>query len=201
VRVKKEAEGIWSCSGRPADCVLAAVLGKIPCKPDAVISGINKGANLGTDLIYSGTAAAARQAALMGVPAVALSLAGYGGFHWDMAAEYAACRLEEFLSMWKKDVFINVNIPNSAGGPEGTVHARPALRDYHDGITTVKAADGTEWCFLVPGVENAEAGKGSDYDAVSRNLTAVSSVFIHPAVAEDLRPGAPGCVSAGKRRK
>jgi 5'-nucleotidase len=201
VRVKKETEGIWSCSGRPADCVLAAVLGGIPCKPDAVISGINRGANLGTDLIYSGTAAAARQAALMGVPAVALSLAGYSDFHWNMAAEYASGCLEELLSLWKEDVFINVNIPNSAGGPDGMVHTWPALKDYHDGVTTVKGADGAEWCFLVPGTESAVREKGSDYDAVFRNLTAVSSVFIHPAIAGDRCSGAPGYVSTGKRRK
>jgi 5'-nucleotidase len=201
VCVKQEGGGIWSCSGRPADCVLAAVLGGIPCKPDAVISGINRGANLGTDLIYSGTAAAARQAALMGVPAVALSLAGHGDFRWNMAAEYAACRLEEFLSIWKEDIFINVNIPNSEEGPDGMVHTWPALKDYHDGVTTVKAPDGVEWCFLVPGAESVEDEKGSDYDAVSRNLTAVSSVFIHSVVAGDLCSGAPGYASTEKRRK
>jgi 5'-nucleotidase len=205
VRVKKEGEGTWSCSGRPADCVLAAVLGGVPCKPGAVLSGINKGANLGTDLIYSGTAAAARQAALMGVPAVAFSLAGEGEYRWSMAAQYAAGHLEEFLSLWKDDVFINVNIPNSAGGPDGMVHTWPALKDYHDGVTTIKApgefSGGSEWCFLVPGDGSVEEEHGSDCDAVSRNLVSVSSVFIHPVVAGDLCPAAPGHASTGKRRK
>jgi 5'-nucleotidase len=206
VSVKSEGPGLWSCSGYPGDCVLSAVLSGTPCKPEAVISGINKGANLGTDLVYSGTAAAARQAALMGVPAVAFSLAGDGDFQWNMAAEYAAGHLEEFLSLWKEDVFINVNIPNSAGGPGGMVHTWPALKDYHDQVTWMKtskgihASSGMEWCFLVPGTESVEDEKGSDYDAVSRNLVSVSSVFIHPVVAGDLCPGAPGHASTGKRR-
>jgi 5'-nucleotidase len=208
VRVKSEGRGVWSCSGRPADCVLAAVLGGMPCKPDAVISGINKGANLGTDLIYSGTAAAARQAALMGVPAVAFSLAGDGDFQWDMAVEYAAAHLEELLSLWKEDVFINVNIPNSAEGPDGMVHTWPALKDYHDRVTTMSAPGnipgdipgGSEWCFLVPGAESVEAENGSDCDAVSRNLVSVSSIFIHPVVARDLCSAAPEHASTGKRR-
>jgi 5'-nucleotidase len=72
VKLLELEKDTWSCSGTPVDCVLAGVLGGLPdMKPDLVISGINQGANLGTDITYSGTAAAARPAAQMGVPAIA----------------------------------------------------------------------------------------------------------------------------------
>ncbi|MDR0720099.1 MAG: hypothetical protein LBF78_10730, partial [Treponema sp.] len=114
LKITEKQSNVWSCEGLPADCVLAACLGGRPCKPDVVISGINRGGNLGTDIIYSGTCAAARQASLLGIPGIALSLAGCA--HWDgalkgegaafkdtfkdnwgMAAAYAAGHLEEYL--------------------------------------------------------------------------------------------------------
>ncbi|MDR0730727.1 MAG: hypothetical protein LBF63_03595 [Treponema sp.] len=63
--LKSRGEDTWSCSGLPVDCVVTAMLGAIPYKPDLILSGINRGANLGTDLLYSGTAAAARQGSLL----------------------------------------------------------------------------------------------------------------------------------------
>ena len=75
LEIKKIADSVWSCSGYPADCVLTALKSPLlPVKPDCILSGINAGANMGTDIVYSGTCAAARQGALDGIPSVALSL-------------------------------------------------------------------------------------------------------------------------------
>ncbi|AEF80313.1 5'/3'-nucleotidase SurE [Leadbettera azotonutricia ZAS-9] len=189
----------YSCPGKPVDCAMLPILGGRPCKPDVVISGINHGANLGTDIIYSGTAAAARQAALLGVPGIALSLDGRKDFYWDMAANYAADHLDEFIALWKEDVFINVNIPNNPKGPSGQVQTWPAVKDYHDRIEFMKDPHGKDWVFFLSGKETVAPEAGSDYDAISKNLVSISPVCVYPVVRRDLCPGVPDYASAGKR--
>jgi len=209
IRLSGLEEDSWSCSGYPADCVIVAMQGGLPEKPDLVISGINRGANLGTDLLYSGTAAAARQASLWDVPAVAFSLARYspGGdsfvgdeiYNWDMAACWSADHLEELAAMWKKDTFINVNIPNSSGCPIGTLVTWPAFKRYNDTMTVMNAPDGKLWCFMKGGEESAAPEAGSDCDAVSRNYVSVSPVIIHQTVLKELCPAAPDYAAVTRR--
>ncbi|MDR2483737.1 MAG: 5'/3'-nucleotidase SurE [Treponema sp.] len=184
----------WSCSGTPADCVVVGLLGGIPelqtiaaegsgesrSPPDLIISGINRGANLGTDLVYSGTAAAARQGSLFGIPSIALSLVEGDVWHWDMAVSFAAERLGEILAFWKTDTFVNVNIPNTAEGPSGLIPAFPSLRRYHDRLEVYKAPDGHRYCFSNGGKVDARPDPGSDWDAVSRNGAALSAICVHP---------------------
>ena len=199
LKLKEQGPDTWSCSGMPVDCVIAGLMGALPCKPDAVVSGINRGANIGTDIIYSGTAAAARQAALMGFPAIALSLNGHRDFNWDMAAQYAADHLEDFIKIWERDIFINVNIPNSPEGPEGMLFTWPARKDYHDVVTVMNGPGNKNWYYLAPGQETVADEKGSDWEAVARNFVSVSPIGIHPVVRRDLCPGAPDYAATGKR--
>ncbi|MDR1100342.1 MAG: 5'/3'-nucleotidase SurE [Treponema sp.] len=181
IKISPRDSDAWACSGSPADCVIMALLGALPVKPDLVISGINRGANMGTDLVYSGTAAAARQAGLSGIPAIALSLAGMTGeFYWDMAVSWAVDHFEELRNIWRSDTFVNVNIPNSPGGPEGMVNTFPSRMSYHDKLAVYKAQDGNSWCFVEFGTADVVPAPGSDREAVSKNLAAVSPVFVHP---------------------
>jgi 5'-nucleotidase len=161
---------------------MMALLGVLPVKPDLVVSGINEGANIGTDIVYSGTAAAARQAGLYQVPAVALSLAGSKPFYWERAVTYAVEHLEEFAGFWKPDTFVNVNIPNTEEGPCGMATTVPAIRLYHDGVSVFDAPDGMTYCFVKPGDITAKPESDSDQDAVSRNLVSISPVFVYPVV-------------------
>lgn len=182
----------WSCSGTPADCVVVALLGGIPelrtremggeNPPDLLVSGINRGANMGTDLIYSGTAAAARQGSLIGIPSVALSLVEGDTWQWEMAAAFAAERLEEIRRFWTADTFVNVNMPNTAAPPETLVPAFPSLRCYNDRIEPFEALGG-RYCFARPGVVGARPEPGSDWDVVSNRQASISAVFIHPVTA------------------
>lgn len=185
VQITKTGEDSWKCSGNPADCVIVAMRGGIPVVPDLVLSGINQGENLGTDLVYSGTAAAARQASIMGVPSIALSLAGNGVFYWDMAAAWVTQHLEQLRSYWKKDSFVNVNIPNRKAGPEGLRIAPPGIKAYQNTLTFIDSADGSRWCAMdfMNGVSKAQAG--SDCDVVSRNFASVSSVYNYPVESFD----------------
>jgi len=128
LKFKEIEEDTWSCSGTPVDCVIVALLGGIPeiCisteegsalnmekAPDLILSGINAGANLGTDIVYSGTAAAARQGSLFGIPSLALSLVDSDlPWQWDMVISYIAEKLETLKGYWKEGIFVNVNFPN-----------------------------------------------------------------------------------------
>jgi 5'-nucleotidase len=179
MKITEKSKDTWCCTGLPVDCVIAGVMGALPCKPDIVVAGINCGANMGNDIIYSGTAAAARQGALMGIPSIAISLNGRDKFNWEMAVQYSVEHLDEFIKMWEKDIFVNVNIPNSPEPAGMAIDTRPARKDYRDTLTVFKGPDGDDWCFLNPGKETAEEDSDSDWDAVSRNLVSVSSIYIH----------------------
>jgi 5'-nucleotidase len=215
-------EDSWSCSGLPVDCVVTALLGAIPYRPDLILSGINRGANLGTDLLYSGTAAAARQGSLFGIPSIALSLAGdecledqsagkaagsaegkadgsVAGkaegrrnpvYHWETAVRFFLSHLEELAAQWKTDTFINVNIPNSPRGPDGLAPAFPSRRLYHDSLEVMEAPNGDRYCFYHAGEVTVSAQAGSDRDLLSRNLAAVSSIWVHPVSGDPRDPAA-----------
>lgn len=188
----------YSFDGTPVDCVIVGMRGGIPeldtspsgggSLPDAVISGINRGANLGTDVVFSGTAAAARQGAFRGVPSLALSLvqAEDGAWNWDMAVAFAMERLDELLAGWKPDSFVNVNIPNRREKPEALVRAFPSLRLYEDDIDVYHAPDGNRYCVARMHEIKARPDPGSDWSAVAGNKASLSDIFIHPVPPEDL---------------
>jgi 5'-nucleotidase len=187
----------WSCTGYPADCIIAGLNGLLSERPDLILSGINNGENLGTDLIYSGTAAAARQGGLAGIPSMALSLAGNVPYHWDMAVSWTAGHLEELLSYWKEKSFVNVNIPNSPEGPEGIIPSWPAAKTYKDSLSVINSNDGSRYCFLEAGEDTSFHEPGSDCDVVSRNFVSVSSIYNYPAVIRELCPGVPDHAAVG----
>jgi 5'-nucleotidase len=185
-------EDTWACSGLPVDCVVIALLGGIPVKPDRILSGINRGANLGTDLLYSGTAAAARQGSLFGIPSAALSLVKVrgGDYYWEQAVQFFLSRMDEILDRWKADTFLNLNIPNSPQGPGGMVLAFPARRMYNDSLETMDAPNGDRYCFFRAGMEDSLRQDGCDQDLVSQNLAALSSVWVHPVSGHPRDPAA-----------
>jgi 5'-nucleotidase len=192
LRLKAHGPDTWVCSGTPADCVILASLGGLPVKPDLLISGINAGPNLGTDIVYSGTAAAARQGALHHIPSIALSLAGFTPpLYWERAVSFAVTRLDELIRLWTEDIFINVNIPNTPEGPAGMAITFPSRKRYHDNLIPFDAPDGCTYCFINPGPTKSENDPGSDWEAVSQNLVSVSPVYLYPVVRLDRCAVAP----------
>ncbi len=198
MRLTRRAENVWSCSGTPADCAMIALLGGLPVKPDFVLSGINLGPNIGTDIIYSGTAAAARQAALNGVPAAAISLASHHSkADWTAVASYVAARLDEWFSLWKPNIFLNINLPNDRIGAEAWVLSFPSRRRYRDKLATLNAPDGRQYCFIDGKGIDTDDESGSDWDVLRSGRVSLSPVYIHPVVYGDapadinrLRPSA-----------
>jgi len=189
-RIVQVDNDTWSCEGTPVDCVVVGLMGGLPeCTPvDALVSGINRGANLGTDIVYSGTAAAARQGALCNIPSLALSLlegapSKEGGeWYWDMAVAFATERLAEMLAFWKPDCFVNVNIPGQKETPRGLVRAFPSLRYYNDSIETYYAPDGQRYCFARAGKISAKPEEGADWEVVAGGNASISDILIHPAL-------------------
>jgi len=191
-------EDTWSLRGTPADCVVVALMGGIPelsagqhSPPDVIVSGINRGANLGTDILYSGTAAAARQGSLCGIPSLALSLVEgdfkHCGWNWDMAAGFSVEYFDRMMAYWKPDSFINVNIPNRGEKPLSLVHAFPSLRYYNDSLDVYHAPDGYRYCFTDAGKVTAKPEQGSDWEAVKGDNASLSEIYIHPLLLESVR--------------
>ena len=113
LRVRQVEENRYFVNGTPSDCVHLALSGYLPDDPDIVVSGVNHGANLGDDVIYSGTVAAAMEGRFLGLPAIAVSLVGQHGKHFDTAAR-VACDLVKRLQSdpLPGDIILNVNVPD-----------------------------------------------------------------------------------------
>jgi 5'-nucleotidase len=189
-KISKLEEKTWACSGTPVDCVSLALLGVIPefsdRRPDLVISGINRGANLGTDIVYSGTASAARQASLIGIPAIALSLVEGDRWNWETAVSFSVSNLEQITAYWKADTFVNVNMPNGTDAPIGLIPTFPARRRYTDNVDLYTSPSGEIYSFAQGGKSSADDEAGSDYDAVSKNYASISAIYIQPAALEEI---------------
>ena len=138
VRVIEHGEGRFAVTGTPTDCVMVAVEHLLrDDRPDVVLSGINHGPNMGEDVIYSGTVAAAMEGAILGLPGVALSLAAWEPQEWSGAAAFVRAQLPDILAYpLGPGALLNINIPE--GTPDqirGVRVARLGSRVYHDVVT------------------------------------------------------------------
>ncbi|MBL8526568.1 MAG: 5'/3'-nucleotidase SurE [Burkholderiales bacterium] len=174
--VRKTANGFSYVNGTPTDCVHLAVTGLLEHLPDMVVSGINEGANMGDDTIYSGTVAAATEGFLLGIPSFAVSLTSKSGRHYATAARIAAQMVERFrVDPIPQPVLLNVNVPDvpfeALAGLSitrlGKRHkAQPAVlsRDPRDNVV-----------YWVGAAGNAQDdGEGTDFHAVAQNRVSVT---------------------------
>jgi 5'-nucleotidase len=181
LRVRKIRDRQFSCRGTPADCVMISLLGLVPGGVDLVISGINYGPNLGTDILFSGTAAGARQGALMGVPSVALSVGAYRApWGFEAAASFAARNLDSFRALGTDDHFLNINFPETGADGAETVITFPSRRIYRLELHTYDAPDGDRYCFVGGALPEAHPEEGSDCMVVSQGRISISPVHAHP---------------------
>ena len=172
---------VFAVDGTPTDCVNLGIHNLLPFKPDIVISGINRGANLGDDVTYSGTVSAAMEATLMGIPAFAISLVTDGsGTNYDSAAQFAS-RLARniFERELPADTFLNVNVPDV---PESEL--LPALitsqgkRRYEGLIIDKIDPRGRKYYWIGSGEQNFMAIPGSDFDAVTKGHVSVTPLHL-----------------------
>jgi 5'-nucleotidase len=182
IRVREVGERTYSCRGTPADCVLVALLGLVRGPVDIVLSGINHGPNLGTDVLYSGTAGGARQATLMGRPGVALSVGAYvPPFDFQCAADFTVRNLETFAALADGDHFVNVNFPVTGCAHAQTMITFPSRRIYRSELETYTAPNRDLFCFIGGPLPDAHLEEGSDCDAVNRGFISITPVNVHPA--------------------
>ncbi|MBL7005957.1 MAG: 5'/3'-nucleotidase SurE [Spirochaetia bacterium] len=180
-------EQTFSCSGTPADCILFALKGAVPVVPDVVISGINKGYNIGNDIVYSGTVAAARQGAFNGIPSIAVSAAGFfPPFPFREAADFICSHLQELIVLWNKEIILNINIPEE---PNGSWEAASlSLLSYGNTLQIRKSEiepDRVTYSLLGELERIGSAHDESDYRKLQAGIITVSPVSIYPTCHEE----------------
>ena len=167
-------------SGTPTDAVLLAMETLLAERPDWVISGINHGPNMGEDVTYSGTVSAAIEATILGVPAIAVSVAGRDTFHFD-ALEPTVARLVEQLMKFPmgKNQLLNVNIPNRPPDEiRGTRVTRLGSREYIDAVVEQKDPRGRSYYWIGGGGPEWAPDTQSDAFAVQEGFISVTPLHI-----------------------
>jgi 5'-nucleotidase len=181
IEVRERESRSYACTGTPADCVLLALLGMLDIRFEMVVAGPNLGPNLGTDIVYSGTAAAARQAVFMGIPGVAASLVGrQDDRSIRYACEFIARNLSTFKELSSTDHFVNLNFPDMSRNRPSAGITHPTQRIYKDRLEREIAPDGTLVCTISGPPPESHMEKGSDFDAVAAGTISISPVLIHP---------------------
>ncbi|NOY63152.1 MAG: 5'/3'-nucleotidase SurE [Gammaproteobacteria bacterium] len=178
LRAHRAENGFIYIDGTPTDCVHLAITGLLSEEPDMVIAGINAGANLGDDVLYSGTVAAAMEGRFMGLPAVAVSL---NGEHHFATAGKVAHQLVKRLSSdpLPADTILNVNVPDIPWG-ELAGYEVTRLGHRHKAENVVKSADprGRTIYWVGPAGPEQDAGPGTDFHAVRHNKVSITPINV-----------------------
>ncbi len=174
--VRRAANGYFFVNGTPTDCVHIAVTGLLDFTPDLVVSGINLGANMGDDTIYSGTVAAATEGYLLGIPSVAVSLSSKEGRNFETAIG-AVLQLVERLrrSPMGEPVLLNVNVPDIAPSAlRGIEVTRLGKRHKAEPVVKIRTPRGETAYWIGPAGGAADAGPGTDFHAVEHGRVSVT---------------------------
>lgn len=178
--LRKAPNGFFFVNGTPTDCVHLAVTGMLDHLPDMVISGINLGANMGDDTIYSGTVAAATEGYLLGIPSLALSLASKHGAHFETAGQIARDLVLRFQRGGPGEpVLLNINVPDIAETDlKGIRITRLGRRHKAEPvIKTVNPRNETVYWVGAAG-EAQDAGEGTDFHAVVNRYVSLTPLQI-----------------------
>ena len=205
MEVREIDENFFTCAGSPADCVMTAIHGKLFDKPDILLSGINRGPNLGLDILYSGTCGAARQAVLMGIPSAALSVMWPGDEFFGSEdeneyyamADFAAKNLEVLKSLAvtakgglmpkERCVFTNVNGMAQSRRYKGAKFAGVSFREYIEDKVVLKDLGGGRFDRNFSGGKVQSRGRCyCDYEACVEGYAAVSRLYAEPSAAPTL---------------
>ncbi len=180
LRVKQNGENRYSVNGTPSDCVHLALSGFLDYEPDLVVSGINHGANLGDDVIYSGTVAAAIEGRFLGWPTIAVSLVGHKLSHFDTAARVVCGMVQKLeTSALAADVILNVNVPDVPFEElKGVRAARLGFRHKSEPIVKSRDPHGRTIYWVGPAGQGQDAGEGTDFFAISEGAASVTPLKI-----------------------
>lgn len=189
--LRKAANGFYFVNGTPTDCVHLAVTGMLDHLPDMVVSGINHGANMGDDTIYSGTVAAATEGYLLGVPSIAVSLVSKQASDFAAAGQVARDMVQRFMrAPLRQRVLLNVNVPDlPADQIKGVRVTRLGKRHKAEPVIKSTTPRGETVYWIGPAGGAADAGEGTDFNALAAGFVSVTPLEIdltHPLQIPDV---------------
>ncbi len=176
LRAQRAGNGFIYVDGTPTDCVHLAITGLLEQEPDIVVSGINHGGNLGDDVLYSGTVAAAMEGRFLGLPAIAVSLASANPTHFATAAQVIERLLEGLtVDTLPADMILNVNVPDVAYADlRGLEATRLGHRHKAEAVIPGRDPRGRMIYWVGPPGPAADAGPGTDFHAVASGRVSVT---------------------------
>ena len=182
LKVEVMSERVFTVNGTPTDSVVVAVEKILPEKPALLISGINRGANLGDDITYSGTVSAAIEGTLFGIPSAAVSMVitGERGVHFGTAADFSR-RLARFILRYglPSDTLLNVNVPDLAGEMiRGVKFTRQGKRVYDNAIHETLDPWGRKHYWIGGGTPSWEEGNDTDFNAVTNGFISITPIHL-----------------------
>ena len=196
LRVTEVAKNRYKVDGTPSDCVHLALTGFLEYEPDLVVSGINHGANLGDDVIYSGTVAAALEGRFLGLPTIAVSLVGQNLKHFDAAARVASELVQKIdRTGVAPDLVLNVNVPDRPYDElKGVKATRLGFRHKSEQILKDSDPYGRPIYWVGPAGDGQDAGEGTDFHAIEQGYASVTPLRVDltrhesvPVIADWLR--------------
>ncbi len=179
LRAEEISKDFFSVSGTPTDCVNLGIHGLLDARPDIVVSGINRGGNLGDDITYSGTVAAAMEATLMAVPAFAVSLESpsFKAADFQPAAEFARYLARQIVDHGlPTDTLLNVNVP--AGNIHGVQLTRQGKRKYTEAVEEKTDPRGKKYYWIGGGELGFHDVKGTDFHAIVNHCISVTPLHL-----------------------
>jgi 5'-nucleotidase len=178
--LRQAPSGFYFVNGTPTDCVHLAVTGMLDHLPDMVISGINHGANMGDDTVYSGTVAAATEGFLLGIPSLAVSLVGHQGEHFETAAGIVADVVRRFQdNPWHEATLLNVSVPDLPRDAwQGLEVTRLGKRHKAEPVLKSVNPRGQTVYWVGAAGSAQDAGEGTDFHAVANGRVSITPLQI-----------------------
>lgn len=178
LRITQHDPDIFSVNGTPTDCVHLGVNGALPFQPDMVISGINAGANMGDDVLYSGTVAAATEGRFLGKPSIGISLCGET--HFETACEVIKIFLRDFLDFeLDANTILNINVPDiPVSELKGIKITRLGKRHCSEDVVVHTDPRGKPVYWIGPAGEAEDASEGTDFYAVEHGFASITPLKI-----------------------
>lgn len=186
--LKQAANGFHFVNGTPTDCVHLAVTGMLDTLPDIIVSGINNGANMGDDTIYSGTVAAATEGYLLGIPSIAISLTSFEGRNFAAAGQVARELVERYTAKpINQPVLLNVNVPDIPYEElKGIEVTRLGRRHKAEPVVKMVSPRNETMYWIGAAGAAADAGPGTDFNAVERGFVSVTPLQVDLTQAAQL---------------
>jgi len=186
--VRRAPNGFLFVNGTPTDCVHLAVTGLLDELPDIVISGINLGANMGDDTIYSGTVAAATEGFLLGIPSIAISLASKAARHFETAGDVAVELVQRHARERAGPWLLNVNVPDvPRADVRGIAITRLGRRHKAEDVIKTQSPRGETVYWVGAAGPAADAGEGTDFHAVAGGHVSVTPLQIDLTNRDQMR--------------